>query len=243
MNQRVKVITAGDRTLRLVGGMLMYDSGQGDVYATTHPVEIDATNPARRVLGPGSALTKAALAKFAAAVDVATAFAGFVPSNLLYTSPNLLAWWVPAAIRKTWFKSTDEGIGSKSGPAAHPALVFIATPTEWFVFALKSSERPAPETRLYHAPHFNVWEDGKICTGNVKLPNALAAEVLGEYESAFFGSFFTHSNHQSAVKYKGGMRGLWKDQLDKPDPDAMVGALKSANLTLATAINQITTSN
>jgi len=239
VSQPVKIITEGDRTLRLVAGVLMYDSGQGDVYATTHSVEIDATNPARRVLGPGLPMTKESLAKFAAAVDIATAFAGFVPSNLLYTSPNLLAWWVPAAVRNTWFKCADASIGEKSGMAAHPALVFIATPDRWFVYALKDSVRPEPQTRLFHAPHFNVWESGQICTGNVTLPAALSAGAIDDYESAFFRSYFTHSNHAGAVKHKGGMAGLWRAQLAKPDPAAMVGALKSTNKTLETAIRNI----
>ena len=44
MSQLVTVVSQGDRTLRLVGALLMYDSGQGDVYATTNPIEIDANN-------------------------------------------------------------------------------------------------------------------------------------------------------------------------------------------------------
>lgn len=241
MSQSVTVISAGDRTLRLVSALLMYDSAQGDVYATTHEIVIDADNPARRVIGPGAPLTKNALGKFAAAVSVATAYAGHVPANLLYTSPNLLAWWVPAAIRNTWFKSDDPEIGTSSGPAAHPALVFVATPTGWFVFALRESERPAPRTPLYHAPHFNVWDGGRICTGNVSLPGALSAEALAQYETAFFRSHFTHPNRTGAVKHPGGMKALWRDQLAGADPDAMGRALRPAKETLEKAIQRIST--
>jgi PRTRC genetic system protein B len=242
VNQNVTVISQGDRTLRLVSALLMYDSGQGDVYATTHQIELDAGNPARRVIGPGSALTKHSLTKFAAAVGVATAYAGHVPANLLYTSANLLAWWVPAAIRHTWFKCEGE-IGTASGPAAHPALVFVATPGDWYVFALRQSERPTPRTALCHAPHFNVWNGGKICTGNVALPGALSAEALAQYETAFFRSHFTHPNREAAVKYKGGMKALWRDQLAGADPDAMNRALKPAKENLEAAIQRIATAS
>lgn len=242
MNQNVTVISQSDRTLRLVSALLMYDSGQGDVYATTHQIELDAGNPERRVIGPGVALTKHSLSKFAAAVGVATAYAGHVPANLLYTSPNLLAWWVPAAIRNTWFKAEGAKIGTASGPTAHPALVFVATQADWFVFALRQSERPMPSTPLCHAPHFNVWDGGRICTGNVKLPGALSAEALAQYEAAFFRSHFTHPNREGAVKYAGGMKALWRDQLATANQDAMTRALKPAKETLEAAIKRISTS-
>jgi PRTRC genetic system protein B len=237
--QPVSVVTEGDRTLRLVGAMLMYDSGQGDVYATTHPIEVDANDPDRRVIGAGAALTKDALAKFAESVGKATAYAGFVPDNMLYTSPNLLAWWVPAAVRNTWFKCSAETLGETSGLAAHPALVFVATSTDWFVFALTSSVRPEPGTGLHHAPHMNVWDGGRICTGNVKLPDALSAATLAAYEHAFFRSHFTHPNRKDAVKAKDGMYGLWREQLAEPDPVAMTRALKPAKETLKQAIERI----
>ena len=240
MNQNVTVIAQSDRTLRLVGALLMYDSGQGDVYATTHQIELDAGNPERRIIGPGTALTKNALSKFAATVGVATAYAGYVPANLLYTSPNVLAWWVPAAIRHTWFKSEGE-IGNANGVAAHPALVFVATPNDWYVFALRESERPGPGTGLCHSPHFNVWGGGRICTGNVTLPGTLSAEALAQYENAFFRSHFTHPNRTDAVKYKGGMKALWRDQMATADPDAMNRALKPAKETLEAAIQRIAT--
>lgn len=239
MSQLVNVISAGDRTLRLVGAMLMYDSGQGDVYATTHQIDVDAAHPDRRVIGPGVALTKDALAKFGASVSVATAYAGFVPSNMLYTSPNLLAWWVPAAMRNTWFKCTADTLGEVSGPAAHPALVFVATSANWYVFALRTSQRPAPAAPLFHSPHMNVWDGGRICTGNVELPEHLSADTLTAYEQAFFRSRFTHPNRQEAVKSKGGMYGLWRDQLAKPDAAAMTRALKPAKETLQQAIERI----
>ncbi|MFZ3286223.1 MAG: PRTRC system protein B [Telluria sp.] len=242
MKHPVTVISQGDRTLRLVSALLMYDSAQGDVYATTHEIQIDASQPERRVIGPGAALTKQSLSKFAAAVGVATAYAGHVPANLLYTSPNLLAWWVPAAIRNTWFKAEDAEIGTASGPAAHPALVFVATPADWFVFALRESKRPTPRTPLCHAPHFNVWDGGQICTGNVSLPGALSAEALAQYEAAFFRSHFTHPNREGAVKYQGGMKALWRDQLAGPDQDAMTLALKPAKENLEAAIKRISTS-
>jgi PRTRC genetic system protein B len=235
----VKIHGAGETTLNLVSALLMYQSDRGDVYATSHPVVTDAQHPHRKVIGAGVPLSKASLAKFADAVSTATAFSGFLPEHLLFSSPNLIAWWTPSAVRTTWFKPAGTGKLDGHAPAAHPALVFVATPDDWFVFALRESTRPAPATRLYHAPHFNVWDGGRVCTGNVELPPAFGAEVIGRYETAFFRSHFTHPNRDKAVKYKGGMQQLWRDQLATPNPEAMRRALVASKESLQQAIARI----
>ena len=235
----VEILGEGATVLNLVGAVLMYDSNRGDVYATSHPVVADAEQRGRKVIGAGVPLSKGALAKFADAVGAATAFSGFLPEHLLFSSPNLIAWWAPAQVRMTWFKPAGTGKLEGNGLAAHPALVFVATPSNWFVFALGENARPAPATPLLHSPHFNVWEGGGICTGNVELPPTFGAEVIHSYENAFFRSHFTHPSHGGAVKYKGGMEKLWRDQLANPDPDAMSRALVDSKETLQQAIARI----
>jgi len=235
----VKIIAAGESVLNLVGAVLMYQSDRGDVYATSHPVVPDAQHPQRKVIGAGVPLSKGSLVKFADAVGAATAFSGFLPENLLFSSPNLIAWWTPAKVRATWFKAAGTGKLEGAGSAAHPALVFVATPGDWFVFALAEDTRPTPATRLRHSPHFNVWDGGRICTGNVKLPPTFGAEVIHSYEDAFFRSHFTHPNRTGAVKHKGGMEQLWRKQLASPDPEAMRRALVDAKETLQEAIARI----
>lgn len=235
----MNVIGGSERVLNLVSAVLMYQSDRGDVYATSHPVVADAQHPHRKVIGAGVPLSKGSLAKFADAVGAATAFHGFLPENLLFSSPNLIAWWTPAQVRMTWFKAAGTGKIDDCGQAAHPALVFVATPNAWFVFALADSARPAPSTRLHHSPHFNVWDGGNICAGNVELPPTFGAEVIHSYESAFFRSHFTHPNRRNAVKHKGGMEQLWRDQLAAPDPEAMRRALVDSKETLQEAIARI----
>lgn len=235
----VNIVTSGERVLNLVGAVLMYQSDRGDVYATSHPAVPDAQHPGRKVIGAGVPLSKGALAKFADAVGAATAFSGFLPENLLFSSPNLIAWWTPAQVRMTWFKPAGTGKLEGAGLAAHPALVFVATPNDWFVFALAESKRPTPSTSLRHSPHFNVWDGGRICTGNVELPPTFGAEVIHSYENAFFRSHFTHPNRSNAVKHKGGMEQLWRDQLAGPDMEKMRRALVDSKETLQEAIARI----
>lgn len=239
----VRLLSTSDETLQLKTAVLLYESDRGSVYATTHTVDVDAEQPGRAVIGAGVSLSRASLAKFAQAVDAATAYAGFVPENLLYTAPNMMAWWAPAVTRKAWFKGDQVGIGSLDGMVTHPALVFVATANSWHVFALRDSERPALTTPLYHSPHFNVSADGRICIGNIKMPPAPSSDAIGQYEDAFYRSHFTHPNNAAGVKYRGGMLALWRDQIKNPDAEAMRGALKPAKTNLKTAIERIASSN
>lgn len=236
MNFSVKVLSDGETSLNLVAAVLLYKSQRGDVYATSHPIILDADQPHRKMIGAGVPLSKGALASFADAVSSATAFSGFLPEKLLFSSANIIAWWTPAAIRTTWFKNGDK---TGHAPAAHPALVFVATPGDWFVFALHDSERPVPSTVLCHSPHFNVWNGGRICTGNVTLPPNVGTEAIAIYEDAFFRSHFTHPNRADAVKYKGGMQQLWHDQFHAPDQERMQRALLRSKETLQAAIERI----
>lgn len=236
----VHIYSGHDNRLQLTDALLMYRSSDGAVYATTHPIQIETENPGRKIIGAGVPLTKTALAEFAKAVGTATTFDGFVPDNLLYTAPNMIAWWTPASVRKCWFRSTNKFIGTQVAEVAHPALVFVATPGDWFVFALAESTRPAPDTKLQHAPHFNVWDGGRICTGNVDLPSAADTSTMGAYEHAFFNSNFTHPNRTDATKHRGGMTSLWRAQIKHADPEQMRRALRPAGVSLRTAIERIT---
>lgn len=235
----VPIHTGTDAQLQLSTALLMYRSDDGGVYATVHPVETEAENPARKIIGAGAPLTKEALSDFAAAVGEATSFDGFVPDNLLFTAPNMIAWWTPASIRKCWFRSQNRFIGTKVAEVAHPAMVFIVTPGDWFVFALAESARPTPATKLQHAPHFNVWEGGRICTGNVALPKVADASSFKAFEAAFFDSNFTHPNREGATNHKGGITSLWRAQIKKADPEQMQRALRSSGETLRKAVDRI----
>lgn len=239
MSNSVRVLSGQDRALNLVSAILLYKSDEGHVYASTHGMQVDANNPGRKVIGPGTAMTKKGLREFARLVDSATAFAGFIHENMLYNSPEMIAWWVPACIRHTWFTGTDRGLGQVNGLAAHPALVFVAQDRDWHVFALQESARPSPDTILCHAPHLNVYDGGSICTGNVDLPPAISAEAIDAYEEAFFRSHFTHSNNANAVTYRGGMLKLWRDQLASPSIEKMTAALKPTKETLGAAIKRL----
>jgi PRTRC genetic system protein B len=84
------------------------------------------------------------------------------------------------------------------------------------VWAVKGSRRPTPQTPLFQAPYFNVDAQGRICQGNVPVPEGTAVEKIEAWNDAFFRSFFTHPNVAGKlVRYRGGSYAFWRDLLDQ----------------------------
>lgn len=237
----VKLLEPGNTMLELSAALLLYKSNLGQVYATSHDIVDHPHINGARQIGPGMPATREALSEFAAAVLASSAYRGMVPANLLYTAPDVMAWWTPAARRRVWFKSLDPAIGTASADVAHPPLVFVASAAKWYVFALRDDARPGPGTRLFKAPYFNVYDNGAICTGNVDLPQARGPDAIAAYETAFFRSRFTHPNDSYLVKFAGGASALWAQQLAAPETELITpGILISKKMTFDQTMNHIT---
>lgn len=205
--------------VRLTKALLVYESDRS-AFVTVHDARV---KDGRAQVGAGTPATRPALAELARKLANATAIAGFIPGNLLYMSPRAIAWWRPAAPARVYFKQVvteetkeERRIGTRNSVTPQPDLVFAVTARDWFVWAVDAQRaRPDAKTQLFRAPHWNVWKDGRICTGNVKLPETMSPDVLQEYEHAFFGSNFTHPNDpQGLTLHPGGIYAMWRELLD-----------------------------
>jgi len=89
-----------------------------------------------------------------------------------------------------------------------PGLIFICSPGRPpRVYAAK--KRPtSPEDTIYHAPLFNIFDDGRTCAGTHKYP-----EDLEELPESFFTSFFTKDAQyrNRSKKYPDDLLKLWEE--------------------------------
>lgn len=215
-------------TYNLAHAVMVYKGdGGGGAFATLHPVE---RHGKRLRLGAGTPATKDACATLARALGAASTLSGFVPPSLLYLGARSLVWWRPPGPATVYFDTTKAAagdqasdksgaarIGKRSGRTLHPGLVFAVASGKWYVYATAGGDRPGPGTRLLRAPYFNVWANGEICTGNVRLPDTLSTAALAQYETAFFGSEFTHPNvhgRERLVRAPADPYAFWRDLLD-----------------------------
>ena len=217
MNQaEFRIRTKTDGILRLAQAVLIYRGASDSALATVHEVEQVDGEP---VILAGQAMTPRAAIQLARSLSKSVAHGGFLPETVLYMDGDLLLWWVPPIKRHIVFREQalleHWGTPERGEVVPHPGLVFAASSSVWKVWAVKGNSRPNLQTRLFQSPYFNVWEGGDICRGNVQVPEGTTAEKIDAWNSAFFGSFFTHPNMKGKlVRYSGGAYPFWRDMLD-----------------------------
>ena len=210
MGARFRIEPVGDDTLLLEQAILIYRSRNRRSLATVHSIGEHRGGP---VILAGAAMTVAA-SRLLARDILEQASLAFMPSELLYCGPDLLVWWARPATRHLWFRAPELGAAERGARVALPGTVFLADARGCKVWAVKGTGRPTPITALWHAPFFNVAEDGAICWGNVSLPPA-APERIAEWTAAFFASYFTHPNAAGkVVRHAGGAFGFWRAMLE-----------------------------
>ena len=89
-----------------------------------------------------------------------------------------------------------------------PGLIFVCSPGRPpRVYAAK--KRPTRELdTVYHAPLFNIFDDGRTCPGTHHYP-----EKVGEVPESFFASFFTReaAAYNRSQKYPNDLFKLWEE--------------------------------
>ena len=134
-----------------------------------------------------------------------------MPENVVARTPELIAWWLPAAVRPMFFRDGSElaGISGKLFP--HPALLFVVRNRALFVRAFPKNRRPDPDTKLAAAPYWNIDSNGAVCAGTMRAPKSLTVASIPAWQQAFFQSEFTHPGGAGRLtKRKGGTAALWK---------------------------------
>lgn len=126
-------------------------------------------------------------------------------------------WYTTARLQSLLFQ---ESLQIPSGPAHIPALLWYANKRSLRVFALGSDERPQLTTKLFHAPFFNVYEDGEVCMGDVNIQikdDYSLLDFISKWERYFFRSYFSHLIMQRSP-VKGNIVQLWCKQVNSDQP-------------------------
>ena len=236
-------------SLKLDKAVLLY-AGTGHHYASVHEVDDKGR------IEPGCPLESDAIAPIMEALAAKRRYVGFLPATVLYAEHDCMAWWVPPSTRHVWFacalgaldaaaagaagQAGAQLLGHRSGKTPHPGLVFAVSHGKWFVRAIAGADRPQPDTPLFVAPYFNVWESSEICTGNVRLPDRCDASTLGKFEDSFFRSRFTHPNVPKLTNHPQGAYALWDELLRDQHSTFPVQHLRPIKQTLDRWVKEIT---
>lgn len=223
-------VCARKASLQLTGAMLLYGEDMsrnrghyqesvGPCIATAHQVRLVDGRP---TLLPGRLINEADLVLLADGVAGASKALStqWVDARVLARGPDRLIWWSPPGKRAMFFEKSkhNENTWAARNTCPLPGLVWMALPNDGlYVFACRGGERPSPETELYQAPLYNVWGRGKVCVGNVKLPDKQLWDVEA-WEKVVFGSRFTHPNFSERNRLVKGICPVkfWKAMVTKP---------------------------
>lgn len=173
--------------------LVMYEGNLG--FYVEH-YEIEEVNGVP-VLSEGKPLLKRTLKKMLDLVLTTdkTMFATvtkLLPENVLFYDPR------PGKTKLIWYNKASErtlhGINKDPVNVKLPAFVFVLDDGDLSMYATKTgSRRPDQKTQLFHSPLPNVYENAKVCMGNVKKPTVKIeiADLIAGWEKAFWGSEFT----------------------------------------------------
>ncbi|UKB78569.1 prokaryotic E2 ligase family D protein [Chryseobacterium sp. MEBOG07] len=145
---------------------------------------------------------------------------GIMGRNILQIDPihnGVVIWFTKAMSREMFFV---EKLEIPNGKANVPAMLWVANRNKLFVYALSTDRRPTEKTTLFHAPYFNVYEDGAVCMGTVDVrikKTASLEEFTTAWEEYFFNSYFSHLM-QDHNPIKGNCVSLWKRLINTNDP-------------------------
>lgn len=209
-------------------------------FATLHEVEEEKGN--RPVIKPGNLLTKEALmAALRQLLPESEQGTGLISEELLAKGLDYMMWWVKPANRAVWFDSPAVG-GKRQAVVPNPGLVMMVCRGNWYVWAVKGNQRPTPDTKIFRSPYFNVWSEGKICTGSTPKPKGKLRQEPQAWVDAFFGSNFSHSNIRAPERLvrKGREGTFWKKMLDGQFAKFPEGMLVDTGETLQSLYQRIT---
>lgn len=235
MPARFRIEAPRAASLVLAEAVLIYREAQHNAthaYASIHRVDLSAGHP---VILAGKPMSPRAARRLARELARQTpAAASYLDGRLLYAGDILRVWWLPAGHRHIAFRCAE--LGERGEVVPHPALVFAVSTKGWWVWTCKDSVRPTPDTRLFHAPYFNVSDVGLICQGSTVVPTGEARHSIDAWTDAFFGSFFSHPNGTKTVRHPHGAYAFWKNMLDAPPARFPARALIAMDRTLGDMI-------
>ena len=212
MEARVQI--GASAILELRHALLVY-TDQERVFATLH--DIVTQTEGAPLLAPAQPLSLLFLRRLSEGLGSMVA-PEVLPENVLARTPEMIAWWTPAARRVMFFGEADDEARKLNGHRfPHPPLVFKVRGQELFVRALEQNARPRANTTLKTAPYWNTAGDtGRVCLGTVRSPGSTAVDSIVTWEFAFFQSSFTHPlGAVRLTSHKEGFIGLWRAMAGK----------------------------
>jgi PRTRC genetic system protein B len=224
----------------LKSALLVYKAGSGKSFVTKHPVSVDPDN-GKPIIRAGTTF------KDKDYIELVKGLQGRDKPRMVWESERILSrsssrviWWSPPVRRPMFFKQSHvKGTFDGHAVCPCPGLIFMASPNDLRIFAIKGTTRPTPETELYQAPFFNVWARAQVCMGTAIAPDETQKQNIDSWEETFFGSNFTHPNirEKDRLTRRIDVCKFWKRMVARPPKNFNENVLVSLNLKAQTLLD------
>lgn len=189
--------------------------GSGPPFLTVHDAVHEKDGAVH--VGAGRLLTPEALRSLLSEAGHATTIE-ILPEQVLARTSDVTVWWSPASRRRMFFSDRNNArageLNGKEYP--HPPLLWRASGRRIWIRALAHNRRPDVNVRLYTAPYWNTYDNGSVCTGSMRIPEAKSVSAIAKWEESFFRSAFTHAAGVTKHSlYPGDVLEMWKSLLGK----------------------------
>ena len=189
--------TESEAPPRLVSAWLFYSTqgrysiGPSETFVTEHRIRQNADDQPQ--LGPGRPLEEKSLfqtmERMAQTRPVRHQHTGLLDPNILQFDATKMTWFVPGQRRPMWLRQRERAL-----QVAWPNLIFHVSGGRLCCWAVANTKRPTSDSRVFHAPLANFYNDARLCMGNATA-GGLTIESIPVWEDAVFNTRFTHVNH------------------------------------------------
>lgn len=195
-----------------------YDMDKNGCPINAHPLSLKGSTQLASALDTSEELTRKFLKP-----------SGLLPKNVLHLNPEhdgSAIWYTPAQKVSLFFV---ESLAIPNAEAFVPPLLWKASKNTLYIYAMVADKIINEQTALYHAPFFNLYNDGRVCMGTVKVDikaDCHLQDFMQSWEQYFFKSFFSHLiGNTSPVK--GNIIQLWQKLVGSGKPFPIKSLIKN----------------
>jgi PRTRC genetic system protein B len=203
---RVEIAIGENQRFELREALLVYRDNRSS-FITRH--EVTAQKGAPPTLGPAQPLTLTFVESLVRSLG-GDATAEILPENVLAKGDRMIAWWTPVRRWQMFYENSEGKAADLNGLIfPQPPLVWKVSNGELSIRALGVNKRPQGTTTLAVAPFWNLSDDGRVCTGTMRMPDGASVTAIPAWEQGFYESAFTHANVGRLTRHEGGFEALW----------------------------------
>jgi PRTRC genetic system protein B len=195
-----------------------YDMDKNGCPINAHPLSLKESTQLASALDTSEELTRKFLKP-----------SGLLPKNVLHLNPEhdgSAIWYTPAQKVSLFFV---ESLAIPNAEAFVPPLLWKVSKNTLYIYAMVADKIINEQTALYHAPFFNLYNDGRVCMGTVKVDikaDCHLQDFMQSWEQYFFKSYFSHLiGNTSPVK--GNIIQLWQKLVGSGKPFPIKSLIKN----------------